>query len=512
MFHEWPLAIARRLSEGQSSTEVMGLVAGKEGVCRRVERNQNPPISPVYRLYALEKEWASTPSSREKLAGYEQIFGPDVLNRLVIASRQLGYGWVTGATIAETPLMGMSKDIEVIRRYVVGLLNFLFRIFEERRPNLVFCYVVAEAPAYGLGKVCEHFGVPFRRLTPTRIGSQYIIDDVTEGLLGPVHQTFQNALDDPKDVTSFLAEAKNYLKQFRSSPEKPEYQLVYEQIEQKKRSFLALPGQVSRVLLAALKGIRPHREWNEPTDWSRRTWLLRVTLKSLQMSLKSPFRAIGEIPDQPFAYFPLHVDPEESTMVYSPYQTNQLAVIEYLSKSLPLGMDLVVKEHPGMIGRRPVGFYKALSKIPKVILVSPLQSPFDLIRRAAVTCVITGTAGWEALMLQRPVLVLGENVPYLHVGQGVEKCLDPSQLSSAISKAIARPPASEECLELFIASTLYHSFDFPYALLMQKMSPELIEKHRTILEILCERLETAARKGSCKAVPDDSTNQTNQIN
>jgi len=57
MFHEWPLAIARRLSEDQSTTEFMGLVSGKERVCRRVEGQKNPPITPLYRLYALEKEW-----------------------------------------------------------------------------------------------------------------------------------------------------------------------------------------------------------------------------------------------------------------------------------------------------------------------------------------------------------------------------------------------------------------------------------------------------------------------
>ena len=502
MFHEWPLAIARRLSEDQSTTEFMGLVSGKERVCRRVEGQKNPPITPLYRLYALEKEWLRTPYSREKLAKYEQIFGQDVLNRIVAASRQIGYGWVTGATIAETPLMRMSRDTEVIRRYVVGLLNFLFRIFDERRPDLVFCYAVAEAPSYCMSKVAEHFGVPFRRLTETRMGNQYIIDDVPEGLLGPVCQTYKNALNDPKDLRPFLPEAKKYLKQFRSTPEKPEYQVASERTEQKKRSLLAIPGQVSRVLLAALKVIRPHREWNEPTDWSRRTWLLRVNLKSLLLSLRSPFRTIGEIPDQPFAYFPLHIDPEASTMVYTPYQTNQSAIIEALSKSLPLGMNLVVKENPGMIGRRPSGFYSALSKIPKVILVSPFDSPFELIRRAALTCVITGTTGWEAMMLQKPVLVLGEKYLYLQIGQGVDHCPDLFRLPSAIRNALERPPASDKSLELFIASMLYHSFDFPADLLWGKVSPGLIEANRKILENICERLEAAAKKGICRAVPN----------
>jgi len=39
-------------------------------------------------------------------------------------------------------------------------------------------------------------------------------------------------------------------------------------------------------------------------------------------------------------------------------------------------------------------------------------------------------------------------------------------------------------------------------LIWQKVSPELIEKHKTILENLCERLETAARTEGCRAVPN----------
>ena len=242
LFHEWPLAFARRLSKGQPSTEVIGLVSGKERVCRRVESHQNPSIFPLYRLYALEKEWLRVPYSKEKLAKYEQIFGPDVMNRLAIASRQLGYGWVTGATIAETPLMQMARDTEIIRRYVVGLLDFVFGIFEERRPDLVFCYVVAEAPAYCMSKVSKHFGVPFRRFTATRIGNQYIIDDIPEGLLGPVSRTYKNALNDSKDLMPFLPEAKKYLKQFRSAPAKPEFQVASDRREQKSGPSLRYRG------------------------------------------------------------------------------------------------------------------------------------------------------------------------------------------------------------------------------------------------------------------------------
>ncbi len=106
-------------------------------------------------------------------------------------------------------------------------------------------------------------------------------------------------------------------------------------------------------------------------------------------------------------------------------------------------------------------------------------------------------------MLQRPALVLGELFPYLTVGQGVDHCPELSRLPSAITHALKRPPASEQSLELFIASMLYHSFDFPAVLLWGKVTPGLIEDHRNLLETLCERLETAARSGDCGVVAKD---------
>ena len=182
-------------------------------------------------------------------------------------------------------------------------------------------------------------------------------------------------------------------------------------------------------------------------------------------------------------------------MVRSPLLTNQVAVIEALSKSLPLEMELVVKEHAIMLGRRPLGFYTTLKKMPKVVLASPFENTFALIRQAALTCAISSTAIWEAMMLQKPALVLGEMFPYLTIGQGVEHCPELSRLPSAILSALEKPPASEKSLEHFIASILYQSFDFPAGLLWAQTTPRMIENQQTILEHICNRLETAARKG-----------------
>src|SRR5690606_3825451 len=118
---------------------------------------------------------------------------------------------------------------------------------------------------------------------------------------------------------------------------------------------------------------------------------LRVQLSRLALP-SGLFRQVGELPTRPFVYFPLHVDPEASTMVLAPDHTDQLAVIESLAKRLPFGMSLVVKERVRMLGRRPRGFYETIRRFPSVSLASPLESTFQLIQRSTFVAAITGTA------------------------------------------------------------------------------------------------------------------------
>ena len=114
--------------------------------------------------------------------------------------------------------------------------------------------------------------------------------------------------------------------------------------------------------------------------------------------------------------------------------SNQLYVIELLAKNIPATHKLYVKEHPHMFGRRPADFNKNLSEIPNVKVIYPFSSAQDLIARASVVATITGTAGWESLIMGKPVLALGEcffsNFP------SVVRCTDPTHLASAFKNLI----------------------------------------------------------------------------
>ncbi len=70
-------------------------------------------------------------------------------------------------------------------------------------------------------------------------------------------------------------------------------------------------------------------------------------------------------------YFPLHVQPEFTIDVRAPFCTNQLALIENIAKSVPSGYRLVVKDHPGMRGCRPLSYYREIRKLYNAQLLSP---------------------------------------------------------------------------------------------------------------------------------------------
>jgi hypothetical protein len=169
-------------------------------------------------------------------------------------------------------------------------------------------------------------------------------------------------------------------------------------------------------------------------------------------------------PKSEFIYYPLHVDPEAATMVRAPWHTDQLAVIEALAKCAPAQMSIVVKEHAPMLGLRPRGFYRQIARMPRVTLLGPEHSGLDLVRSSKLTAVITGTAAWEAMRLQKPVLVIADS-PFLSLGQGVihEPCL--ARLHEAIYRALKMPPAGDDMLEMYIAATLLESFEMPSSLL-----------------------------------------------
>ena len=114
---------------------------------------------------------------------------------------------------------------------------------------------------------------------------------------------------------------------------------------------------------------------------------------------------VSEVPSRS-VFLALQYQPEQSTLAQGIWYVNQVALVENVSKSLPLGYTLVVKEHPWGRGNRPRWQYQHMARLHNVMLCDAPAK--EIIRKADAVVAISGTVGIESLVLDKPTVLLGQ--------------------------------------------------------------------------------------------------------
>ncbi len=493
-FLEWSLAICRELHAAKPDTSISGLVTGPQHVLQRVACSTGVGAAQLHRLDDLERRWIATPARPSACAAYEAMLGEDIFSHLTIADRHLGRGFISGGETVASALATLAEDPKLRERYLVGLLDFAFNTLDACRPEFIFCHTVDTAPALALALAAQNLDIPFAQLRHTRIGNRVIIDTVPYDHLDPVRKLFEHYVMTKAMPVSAARSAEAYLARLRSIGTTPDY-LAYHsrRVQDGLRS-----GQLLRTLLGGLRAALreslsgERRALRRPAPLAVCRHQVQVSLRTASLLRRAPFRPAGWRPSGPFAFYPLHVDPEASTMVQSPQHTDQLAVAEAIAKSLPCGMSLVIKEHLPMLGRRPGNFYARLRRLPGVELCSPFEQGADLVRDASLTTVISSTAGWEAIVLGRPTLVIAFP-PYAMLNDGFVAEPELARLGAAIRAALAGPPASERRLVAYVAAALECSFACPTEVVWGEVTGETIRQNPEILAQIVAHLQAVAR-------------------
>lgn len=126
----------------------------------------------------------------------------------------------------------------------------------------------------------------------------------------------------------------------------------------------------------------------------------------------SRYDEVSEIDLGTALLFPLHFEPEATLYYFSPDFSEQLNVIQQILKYMPLDCHLVVKEHPCQQGKLLTREYQKLQqRNSNLFYLKGSEDNRKLIKRAKAIITIAGTAGFEALVMGKPVFVMG-NVYY----------------------------------------------------------------------------------------------------
>lgn len=142
------------------------------------------------------------------------------------------------------------------------------------------------------------------------------------------------------------------------------------------------------------------------------------------------------LPETPFVYYPFHVPADMALTLRSPDYLDQVATVDFLLRTIPDSHVLVVKEHPAQIGAISAARLLQLARrFDNFVLLPPQTNNYTVLNRADAVVSVNSKSGAEALLLGKPVVVMGDafyrSCPLVYA---VDRLADvPARLREALS-------------------------------------------------------------------------------
>lgn len=159
----------------------------------------------------------------------------------------------------------------------------------------------------------------------------------------------------------------------------------------------------------------------------------------LSYALFRPYSAPGA---RAYALYALHTQPESSIDVAGSYFSDQIALVTFIARSLPVTHELYVKVHPADMDGKTLAFYRTIARIPGVRLIDYGADSRRLVAGSDIVFTLTGTIGYEAALLGKPVITFANN--YFNRFPGVHRCEAPPQLPELISTVLSNGDSSND--------------------------------------------------------------------
>lgn len=362
--------------------------------------------------------------------------------QLVLAS-QATIGRAFVAPVHRTNLTELSarvledntESFRIIRR----MYQFADELVEATRPDLLLAYEWEKPWRSTIWMAAASRGIACVAIRRSKLNADHYYWTTDRTLFNAAAR--ENAIARSERDALVSAAAADYIRNFRDRPKTVKY-VQAKWKERKKKSWLRWHARFARDALNYYIGLVAAR------GKKRRKWLLRkLAMYNLRLVLEPRqqrfFRTFDdeELQTLRYIYFPMHKETDLPLVFQAPRWHDQRNTIQVLAGALPLGYRLLVREHRFNLGRRPMHYYRDLSRLPNVVLIDAFDSQFKYIRNADLVVTENGTTGWEALLLGRRVLTLSRTS---YEGAGLaRKVEDSDRLGAAILEALREPAVAE---------------------------------------------------------------------
>ena len=380
--------------------------------------------------------------------GIDNKFEPGFFGKFVTADRRIGTAYNDLIIFPQSKTRLISKKNNLIQKnYFSSLYIFINDFLETTKIDYVIFNCVASSFALMFSEICKNKKIQFITTRHSRIRNLYIFDyqNKTNKLI--LENTIKDFDNQTINIEKYMTKANDILNSYHNNFTQPEYS-IFQNSNKKNLLFLILQF-LQRLVINFIK-IRLNYE----------------SLYNAYYELGSYFRSIiqkkyldkVDIINTKYIYYPLHVNPEASTLVEAPYMTDQLYIIESISKSIPSNYFLVVKEHIPQLGKRKNQFYKKIKSFPNVKLINPFTDPKEILLNSSLVITINGTVAMESIFLNKPSIILAE-ADYMIIGEGFIYNDNLTNLPDSIELAFKMKPASKKSILKYLCSVLHNSIE-----------------------------------------------------
>ncbi|MCD4792903.1 MAG: hypothetical protein K8R54_06705 [Bacteroidales bacterium] len=372
----------------------------------------------------------------------------------------------------------VTQQYKPIYKYEQMLKIFLYgtlaaeKFIEKVKPDVVIGFAPSTFEEYIIYKVAEAKNINYLFQRSAKIHNYVLFTpEITEKYLH-VKNTFDEFVKNGISNPAYEKIANNYISNFKEKGKIP-YEGITKYNINFGNFFFKYPFKFSKLILLDILQIRKkrdnHNQFRHSVNFLYDNPLRDIRALIFKRKFAKRIKFAEELKTKDYIFFPLHSEPEIAITLFSKYYQNQIEVIRNIALQLPVKYSLIVKEHPRNKGRRTWGYYNNILNIPNVDFADSEISTVELTKHAALTVVLSGATGFEALLNKKPIIVLG-NVSFRMLPKSMVNYLDNiKNLYSEIIRSISNFKYNEDIIKSYMAAMVTHSVpvDF-YTVMLRK--------------------------------------------
>ena len=329
--------------------------------------------------------------SKRRVEELEKKYGDPFLTKLFYTDRRL-------VTHSHPDFYDHDPSHEEILNVFEATFNDIESIVEDC--DLAIAYCGASSESQVLYSVCKKKGIPFLSFIHGRVGPFYNLQktarDKNHILENEWKEAFFNNKPSSKEAIEWYEKCYNDLLN-KSKTSVPYVDNMNYYVDSKRITL--------HNILKSFKNLIKKRVIQND-NISRYTQVKKnILFKTKEYSSKKFLS--NKSPESKFVLYPLHLEPEASTLVFGGKNYDTIGTIKRIAYFLPATWKLAVKEHSVMRGKRPKSFYEEISNIYNVELISPKVNSMTMMKKSEALIINTSTMGLEAAIIGLRVICLG---------------------------------------------------------------------------------------------------------